>query len=116
MPLQKKTSRRRIIKAGLASAASLAVSMPNSYAAKTASELKPKAKGETKVVFLGGDYLHNGETQEMALRGVFYSQESTKNYRFIKSSGLHTCYSGTHKRCRSAFDLPLGWRYTCILP
>ena len=54
MPLQKKTSRRRIIKAGLASAASLAVSMPNSYAAKTASELKPKAKGETKVVFLGG--------------------------------------------------------------
>ena len=85
MPLQKKTSRRRIIKAGLASAASLAVLAPNSHAAKTASELKPKAKGETKIVFLGGDYLHNGETQELALRGVFYSQESTKNYRFIKA-------------------------------
>ena len=70
MFLQNTTTRRGIIKACFASVASALFAVPESRAAKTASEIKPKAEGETKIVFLGGDYLHNGETQELALRGV----------------------------------------------
>lgn len=61
----KKTSRRKILKAGLASVASAAVIIPHSQAA-----VKPKAKGETKVVYLGGDQLHNAMGQHQEIRGV----------------------------------------------
>jgi type 1 glutamine amidotransferase len=61
-----KTSRRNIIKAGLASLAPVFFTKSNAQAA-----VKPKAKGETKVVYLGGDQLHNGVGQEQELRGVF---------------------------------------------
>ncbi len=35
------------------------------------SEIRPKAPGETKVVYLGGDQLHNGFGQEFNLRQTF---------------------------------------------
>jgi len=68
MFLQKKTTRRKIIKAGLVSAASVAVNMTQSHA-----DIRPKAKGETKVVYLGGDQLHNGVGQRQEIRSVFSS-------------------------------------------
>ncbi len=58
--------RRSVIKASLASIAAGIVSIPKTYAA-----LRPKAKGETKVVYLGGDQLHNGLGQSQALRGIY---------------------------------------------
>ena len=61
-----KITRRRVITAGLASIASTAVTVPQSRAA-----VKPKAKGETKVVYLGGDQLHNGIGQRQSIQSVF---------------------------------------------
>ncbi len=57
------SSRRSAIKVGFASLAAAAATIPKTYAA-----LRPKAKGETKVVYLGGDHLHNGFGQEYYLR------------------------------------------------
>ena len=64
-----KTTRRNILRAGLASIASAAVITPEGHSAMP-EDVKPKAKGETKVVFLGGDYLHNFSAQEGALRRI----------------------------------------------
>jgi len=64
MSSRKKTSRRKILKAGLASVASVAVTITQSCA------VRPKLKGETKVVYLGGDQLHNGMGQRQEIRGV----------------------------------------------
>ena len=66
MFLRNKTNRRNVIKTGLASVTAAAVSFQESQAA-----VRPKAKGETKVVYIGGDGLHSGFTQEGALRGVY---------------------------------------------
>ena len=57
-------TRRTVLKAGFASIA--AVTVP-SCEVLTA----PKAPGETKVVYLGGDYIHNGVAQELYLRQTF---------------------------------------------
>jgi type 1 glutamine amidotransferase len=61
-----KTKRRTALKAGLASIAAGIASASRTYAA-----LRPKAKGETKVVYLGGDQLHNGLGQSQSLRSIF---------------------------------------------
>ena len=66
MSLDKKVSRRKILKAGFASFAAAAIT-----ASEAKASIRPKAKGETKVVYLGGDQLHNGLGQTQALRGVF---------------------------------------------
>ncbi len=58
-----------MLKAGLVSVASAAASAPESYAAFP-KDIKPKAPGETRVVFLGGDVLHNFMAQEPAIRGI----------------------------------------------
>jgi type 1 glutamine amidotransferase len=58
-----------MLKTGLASLASAAVITPEGHSALP-EDIKPKAAGETKVVFLGGDELHNFATQEPALRGI----------------------------------------------
>ena len=58
-----------MLKAGLVSVASAAATAPESYAALP-EEIKPKAPGETRVVFLGGDILHNFMAQEPAIRGI----------------------------------------------
>ncbi len=63
MPLPKKPSRRNVIKAGIASIASATVAIPQAQAA-----ISPKAIGETKVIYDGGDMWHNGITQEMLLK------------------------------------------------
>jgi len=61
-------SRRSAMKAGLISATTAAITLPESHAA-----IRPKAKGETKVVYLGGDQLHNGMGQRQELQSVFSS-------------------------------------------
>ncbi len=54
------------MKTGLAAAASAAM-----LAAPAGAAVRRKAPGETKVVYLGGDYLHNGFTQEYSIRYTF---------------------------------------------
>lgn len=61
-----KPSRRSILKSGMASAAALTIHVPKASAAP-----RPKKPGETKVVYLGGDQLHNGYGQEYYLRRTF---------------------------------------------
>ena len=63
------TTRRAMLKTGLAAAASTALVIPESEAALP-KDIKPKAPGETRVVFLGGDNLHNFLAQEPALRNI----------------------------------------------
>ncbi len=66
MATKTRISRRSALGAGLASAAAAAFGASSAHAA-----IKPKAPGETKVVYLGGDQLHNGLGQRQSLRGVF---------------------------------------------
>ena len=69
MFLRKKTTRRNVIKTGLASLATAAVTVPQSYAI-TREEIGPKPEGETRVIYLGGDQLHGGHQQEETLRRI----------------------------------------------
>lgn len=62
-----KTTRRSVIRGGIASLASTAIITPK----KTDAAVRPKAKGETKVVYLGGDQLHNGMGQRQEIRSIF---------------------------------------------
>ena len=82
MNSKKRTSRRSVLTAGLASAAAAAFGIPNAEAA-----IRPKAPGETKVVYLGGDPLHNGLGQRQSLRGVFaqtgWRFMATEDARFV---------------------------------
>lgn len=68
MSVKRKTSRRAALKSGVAAIAAGAV-LPHAAQAK----VSPKKKGETKVVYLGGDQLHNGLGQYQSLRSVFAS-------------------------------------------
>ena len=65
--LKIKTTRRRVLKSGLLSAAAAV------GANDAGAFLRPKAKDETKVVYLGGDQLHNGMGQRQEIRGVLQS-------------------------------------------
>ena len=69
MFFRKKINRRRVIATGLASLATAAVTSPKSYAI-TRKEIGPKPEGEIRVIYLGGDQLHNGQQQEITLRGI----------------------------------------------
>ncbi len=62
-------NRRTALKSGLVSLASAAIITPEGHSAMP-GDISPKARGETKVVFLGGDELHNFATQEPALRKI----------------------------------------------
>ena len=67
MKKSRNTSRRTMIKSGItAIASSVILDSHTSYAA-----VRPKATGETKIVYLGGDQLHNGMGQRQELRSVF---------------------------------------------
>ncbi len=57
------------MKAGFASIASTAVMTSKGFAALP-KDIGPKASGETRVVFLGGDRLHNFSAQESAIRRI----------------------------------------------
>lgn len=72
-----KTTRRTVLKAGLVSLAGAAGITPYAQA-----QIRPKAKGETKVVYLGGDQLHNALGQEQELRGVF----GKTGWRFLSTT------------------------------
>ncbi len=58
-----KPSRRTILKAGLTAATGVAAGANPLLA-------MPKQPGETRVIYLGGDYWHNGMTQERRFREV----------------------------------------------
>ncbi len=76
MDLFKKTGRRSVINAGLASLAAVTALKPNAHAA-----LRPKASGETKVVALfGNDEDPCGIGHEIHVRSLF---ESKKDWRLI---------------------------------
>ncbi|MBT4483450.1 MAG: hypothetical protein HOC71_07215, partial [Candidatus Latescibacteria bacterium] len=77
MSLLKETTRRNFFKAGFATIAATTVNVKQTHAA-----IRPKASGETKVVYLGGDQLHNGMGQMQSLRGIF----SKANWRFMATS------------------------------
>ncbi len=63
---QKNISRRNVITSGAAAIATSTLSVTNANTA-----IRPKAAGETKVVYLGGDQLHNGMGQRQEIRSVF---------------------------------------------
>lgn len=70
-------SRRNALAAGAASAAAMTFGLPSVEAA-----IRPKAPGETKVVYLGGDILHCGYTQDISLRCTFRST----GWRFLSTT------------------------------
>ena len=70
----KSMNRRRILKTGIASI--ITASFPR---ADIDAAIRPKAKGEIKVIYLGGDFWHNGITQEIEMRRTF----SNTDWRLI---------------------------------
>jgi hypothetical protein len=69
MSLQNSVSRRSLLGKGIASAVVAGVITPTG-SAQMPDELPRKAPGETRVLFLGGDNLHNFLAQEPALRSI----------------------------------------------
>src|SRR5512140_194408 len=69
MSIQNSVSRRSLLGKGIASAVAAGVITPTGWA-ETPEELPRKAPGETRVLFLGGDNLHNFMAQEPALRNI----------------------------------------------
>jgi len=59
------TTRRTALKAGLTAIAATTVEIPESHA-----DIRPKAPGETMVLFLGGDMWHNPVVQEWQTRKI----------------------------------------------
>jgi len=66
MNLKKHLTRRTVLKTGIAALGASTVSTSNSFAV-------PKYPGETRVLFLIGDYWHNGVAQETHWRTVLRS-------------------------------------------
>ena len=83
MKKQKTTSRRTVLKTVLTSIASAAIITPEGFAAFP-KDVKPKAQGETKAVFLGGDGLHNFMAQEPPLRRMCERMD-------MKFYSIHDC-------------------------
>ena len=66
MDFSRKQTRRKVLKTGLASLATAAVTVPEAHAA-----IKPKAAGETKIVaIMGHDAMHNGVAYEVYIRAI----------------------------------------------
>jgi hypothetical protein len=61
-----KQTRRNILTSGCASLFAMSITPSTSD-----TIIKTKKVGETKVVYLGGDQLHNGFGQELAIRSIF---------------------------------------------
>ncbi|MFC1606408.1 ThuA domain-containing protein [Candidatus Latescibacterota bacterium] len=59
-----KTSRRSMLKTGMSTLAAASVITPEAFA-------EYKTPGEVRVIFLGGDFYHNGVTQEQTFRRVY---------------------------------------------
>ena len=75
MGLMNAITRRGAVKTALSAFAGISVFTPKSASAAIA----PKKPGETLVVYLGGDQLHNGMGQRQSLRGVF----TKAGWRFV---------------------------------
>ena len=92
MGILEKTTRRRIIKTGLASLVSTAI-VPTKTQAALPKDIRPKADGETKVVFLGGDVLHNFSAQEPAIRRMCeqagWRVQTVQDARFVTPELIH---------------------------
>ena len=71
-------TRRTVLKAGL-------VPITAAVIPSCKALTKPKSSGETKVVFFGGDYIHNGVGQELFLRQTF----SKTNWRLLFIQASH---------------------------
>ena len=84
MDIVQKSSRRNILKTGLATIATAAVTTPKANAA-----IKPKIPGETKVVALMGDYCHNPISQEIHVRSIFSSKKDWRIH-FVRASRFLT--------------------------
>lgn len=69
MKLGKNSTRRKALKTGLASLAAAGLITPAVQAA-VPGKLRPKAKDETLVVYLGGDQLHNYVQQVSTIQAV----------------------------------------------
>lgn len=89
----RRTSRRTALKAGLAAAAAAAAPASGARALMP-EELRRKQPGETRVIFLGGDVLHNFMAQEPALRSICesagWSFYATHDARFVTPELLKT--------------------------
>lgn len=80
MFLSKRTTRRKIIKVGLASAAAATlITTPKSHAVDFDPKKYKKGEEEIKVVYLGGDQLHNGMGQMQGIRSAL----SKKGWRLL---------------------------------
>jgi len=79
-----KTTRRKILKTGLASLAATAVGASDAKAG-----LNAKTPGETKIVVVMGDYCHNPIYQETNVRGIFSSHKDWRLY-FPRASRFFT--------------------------
>ncbi len=73
-------SRREILKYGAAAAATASLT---TSAAAAASKWAKRSGNETKVVYLGGDQLHNALMQEVSIRSTF---EKTAGWRVISTT------------------------------
>jgi len=69
LKLDQKSSRRNVLKTGLASVAAAGLSVPCALAAP-GRDFRPKKEGETLVVYLGGDQLHNYIQQVGTMKSV----------------------------------------------
>ena len=96
MPMKRKISRRTMLRGGLAAFASTGLVTGGAHARKP-GEIGPKAPGETKAVYLGGDVLHNFMAQEPPLRRMcekmgmtFYSVHDSRYLTadFLKDTDL----------------------------
>jgi type 1 glutamine amidotransferase len=67
MAKQSSISRRAVLRTGLTSAGA---AIASAEVAATALDVPKKAPGETRVLFLGGDALHNFMAQEQGLRSI----------------------------------------------
>lgn len=88
MEISNNPSRRKALKTGLASVAAVAASKPLISGAADFA-LRPKSKGETKVVVQMGDYWHPAVSQESHVRGIFASLPDWKLYYVQRSNAFN---------------------------
>lgn len=88
MDSPKNPSRRTALKTGLVSVAAATAVAP-SLSGAAGFTLRPKGKGETKVVVQMGDYWHPAVSQESHVRGIFSSLKDWKLYYVQTSSAFN---------------------------
>ena len=87
MGIRENISRRAVLSTGVAALTAGTASINETYAS-------PKAPGETRVLYFGGDYVHNGVAQERYIRQTFAS--SGWHLIFAQASRPIPCLGTTH--------------------